>query len=118
MANMGSAPEFRASTGRSAGSESIIDEHHSMANKTVITNAYQFAYERVGLDSRTGTDGNIFLYLDEGSNEASIPDPAAIEVYRHHDLDPFTKDDILDAAFQQQGLLTSHFAPLTGNVLV
>jgi hypothetical protein len=64
--------------------EQVVNEHHAMPDKTMITDIHQLADKRMGLDLAPAPDRHLFLYLGKWADKTMIPDPAAIKIYRLH----------------------------------
>lgn len=66
-----------------------------MANETIITNGYQLTNEGVRLHFCPVANGYIFLYFNEGTNEAIVANTATIQVYWLNNFYAFAKNYIV-----------------------
>jgi hypothetical protein len=97
-ANIG-RPPFRFISGcRSPIGEQIIDEHHPMPDKTIVSDGHQFTNKGVGLDLAMIPDLHIFLYLIKRSDESPIAYLATIKVHRLDHRNAFPENHILPDA--------------------
>jgi hypothetical protein len=64
--------------GRTTVTKQVVNEHGTMRNKTIVTNRYELANERVGLNPAPLPNGCALLNFNERSDEGVITDIAAV----------------------------------------
>ena len=105
IADHGLAPQLLASARRAAGREGVVDEHHAMADKTVLADRHQFADEGMGLHPGAGADHRAFLDFRKRPDKTVIADLAAVEIAGLDDPDPRAEFDVAHAGLMQFGLV-------------
>ena len=85
--------------------ECVIDEHHAMADKTILADRHQLADEGMRLHAGAGADHRALLDLGKRSDEAIVADLAAVQVARLDDLDARAEFDVAHAALMHLGLV-------------
>jgi hypothetical protein len=103
------SPKAPVAASRTSDSERVIDEHHPMGNKAMISDLDQLANERMGLDLTIPPDFNAFLDLHERSDACVIADKALIQVDGFDNDDILAEDNIPDAALFQDGIVCHEF---------
>src|SRR5882757_5187686 len=103
VADHGWPPQLLAPASRSAGRKRIVDEHHAMADKTVLADRYEFADESMRLHPGAGADDCALLDLRERPDQAIIADPAAVDIARLDDPDPGAELDVAHTGVMHEG---------------
>ena len=85
-------------------SEWVVDEHGSMAHKTILANGHKFADKRMTLYSRACTNRDSALNLNEGSNEHTVAQCAPVEVDWFDQCDILAELNVDDAVLVDSGL--------------
>ncbi len=85
--------------------EGIVDEHHAMADKTILADRDQLADKGMRLHPGAGADRGALLDLGKRPDKAIVADPAAVEVAGLHDLDPRAELDVANAGMLQVRLV-------------
>src|SRR6267142_3111723 len=80
VSNLGATPQFMVPTCRTADCKRVIDKLCAMRNKTIITNANEFADEGVRLNLAAFAYDHTTLNLNERPNKSSIADGAIVNI--------------------------------------
>ncbi len=95
ISNFGRLPGFRIGVGTAVGKE-VVDEHHAVTDEAIIADAYEFANERVGLDTSASANANSFLDFHKGTNKGIVTKLAFVEIYWLYDGHAIAKLHISD----------------------
>jgi len=84
IAKFGRPPKLWFS-GRATLAEQVVNKHGAMRNEAIVSNRYELADERVGLNSAPLADICSLLYLYKWPYKCSITNCAPIEIdWLHH----------------------------------
>jgi len=98
-------PEFFFPARWGAPFKGIVNEHHTMRNKTIVPDFDQFTDKSVRLNFCVVSDDHAFLDLDKRADKTVFPDLCSKDIDGFHDPDVFAKDRVPNADFEQRWLL-------------
>jgi hypothetical protein len=103
------SPEAPVAASRAPDSERIIDKHHPVGNKTIISDFDQLANEYMGLDLAVLSDFGSFLDFHERSDARVVADKAFIQVDGFDDNNILSENNIPDATLFQDWIVYHEF---------
>jgi hypothetical protein len=100
IADHGLAPKLLC-LGRTTGRESVVDEHHAMADKAILANRHQFSDETVGLYPGARTDNRALLNFGKRPDETIVANFAAVEIARFYNGNALTEFNVAHSSLMQ-----------------
>jgi hypothetical protein len=100
IADYGFTPKLPC-LGRTTRRESVVDEHHAMADKAILAYRHQFADETVGLYPGARTDNRALLNFGKRPDETIVANFAAVQIARLYKCDALTEFNVAHSSLMQ-----------------